>query len=688
MKIEIAKQQFEVEFVDDTTKVTLEIHNDKPAFITFDTETDGLHIKKARPFLAAVCWNNKVRVFEATLMNLKALSSWSVMVKRIFAHNATYDMHMVANVMGDAFVYSKNNWGDTMCLARLAFEAISSRDGGDSLALKHISKKYIDPAADYYEKGVKSWLKAKADSDKKILIAMLKSVGWSLRRMQRALDGAEELPAEVVEVHNNWNRHYPKPTYKDVPQHIMIPYLAVDVVLTKILVDKALPVVVERQQLTTMMREFDLIPVVFKMERRGIKVNREYLLECKYKLEQYIQDLKVLSHQLAGVPFDVGQHKLIKSIYAERLGYEPKSTDKKFLAQQGREGDELATVISKLRRMEKWLETYIERILEASEYDGRFYTSMNQFNPISGRFSGDAQQFPKDRIVDENGEELYHPRRAFVTTSDYLYFIDFSQIELRVQAHYTLPFGGDLNMCRAYMPFKCRHYVTGEGFSDLSRWDERQANNDSAWLTEDGKPWTPTDVHSATTIKALHALDIDINSISEKEFKKWRSIGKSFNFMRNYGGGDAMAAQMLEIELEQAKAMNRGYTEAFPVVVRYQKWVDTVMDAQGYIENLYGRRYYINNPNRFYKCANYLIQGSCADMLKEKMILIDKYIQQNKLKTSVVLCVHDELIFDVPAGEEHHIHEIQRIMEDAPTILVPIVAEVERTTTTWADKGK
>ena len=88
MIIEIAKQQFDVEFVGDTTKITLEMHRDKPVFITFDTETDGLHIKKARPFLAAVCWNNKVRVFEATLMNLKALSSWSVMVKRIFAHNA------------------------------------------------------------------------------------------------------------------------------------------------------------------------------------------------------------------------------------------------------------------------------------------------------------------------------------------------------------------------------------------------------------------------------------------------------------------------------------------------------------------------------------------------------------------------------------------------------------------------
>ncbi len=438
MIIEMAKQKYTVEFVDDTTDITDELLRDRPSYITFDTETDGLHIKKARPFLAAVCWNDKVRVFEPTHNNLYELKHWSGIVKRIIAHNATYDMHMVANVMTTDTFVANLKWGDTMCLARLAFEAVSIRDGGDSLALKHISKKYIDPKSDQYEKDVKAWLKSKEAMDKKILIAMLKGVNWNLKRMQNALDGNEDLPQEVVDVWNNWNKNYPKPTYKDVPQGIMIPYLAVDVILTQILVSKALPVVVERQQTSVMTREFDLLPVVFKMERQGIKVDREYLKEANYKLEQYIQDLKVLSHQLAGTTFNVGQHKLIKQIYAERLGHEPKSTDKQFLVKQGREGDELARVISKLRRLEKWKETYIERILDASSYDGRFYTGMNQFNPISGRFSGDAQQFPKDKITDENGEEIFHPRRAFVSSDDYLYFIDFSQIELRVQAHYTI----------------------------------------------------------------------------------------------------------------------------------------------------------------------------------------------------------------------------------------------------------
>lgn len=423
MIIEMANEKYTVTFISDSRIITEEIVKYKPKFITFDTETDGLHIKKARPFLCAVAWDGKVFVFEPTQQNLYELKHWSAMVKRIFAHNSTYDAHMVANVMDDDFVAGLK-WGDTMCLARLAFEAVSARDGGDSLALKHISKKYIDPQADKYERGVKSWLKAKKDADKKILIAMMKGVGWNLKRVQNALDGQEELPCHVTELLNVWNKNYPEPTYKSVPQDIMIPYLAVDVILTNILVKKALPVVVERQQQVTMTREFDLIPVIFKMERQGMKVDRKYLTEAKYKLEQYIQDLKILSHELAGTEFNVGQHKLIKQIYAERLGVEPKSTDKQFLTKQGREGDELAQVISKLRRTEKWLVTYVERILDVSEYDGRIYTSMNQFNPISGRFSGDAQQFPKQAIYDANGEELFHPRRAFITTQDSMYFVD------------------------------------------------------------------------------------------------------------------------------------------------------------------------------------------------------------------------------------------------------------------------
>jgi DNA polymerase-1 len=723
--ITIAGREYEVIYTTNAFEISQALSTSKPTFFTFDTETTGLHIKKDRPFLAGVCFGNVVYIFPAIAEILRFLFVWSTLVRRVYGHNVTYDMHMVANIMGDKFPLQIKNWGDTMGLCRLTFEAISARDGGDKLGLKEVGKKYIDKNADRYEKDVKAWLKAKEAANRKLLIALLAGIKdeggkWSMKRFQSALDDGT-LPEAVLNVYNEWRQHYPKPTYQDVPLDLMIPYLAVDVILTQMLVEKAGPVIAFRKQGKTIDREFRVLPVVYKMERAGIKVNRDYLQECGKKMEEYIQKLYVKLHLLSGSEFTVGQHKRIREIYTELLGEEPESTDKKFLKKMADKGDESAALISRLRRLEKWLKTYIERILEVSAYDGRFYTSMNQFNPVSGRFSGDAQQFPKDPIYTEEGYEferqhpnqhvpeemvLYHPRRAF---EGRMYYLDYSQVELRVQGHYTLYFGGDVNLCRAYMPYRCTHYESNEEYDyrtvvgrsrwgELRKgapaglhWEEALEKGWSAWTNPDtGKPWVPTDVHMATTLKALVAMGLNPDEMEKDVVKWWRKKGKTFNFMRNYGGGDQKASETLDITLEQAKAMNKGYTDAFPVVVVYQDQVVSSARQQGYVANMSGRRYYLSNWNKHYKLANYLIQGSCADMLKEKMIEIDEFIVKNDLDEQVVmeLCVHDELQFEVAEGADWAIAEIKRIMEDAPDIMVPIVAEVEFTETNWAEKKK
>jgi DNA polymerase-1 len=663
MKLTIANEEYEVTYTLTPITITEALERDKPQYITFDTETDGLHIKKSRPFLCAIAWDSKVFVFPPTI--LSELVNWSKKVSRVYAHNTTYDMHMMANVCGDNAPLEITNWGDTMGLCRLIFEAVSSSDGGDSLALKQIGKKYIDATSDRYEKEVKSWLKAKESADKKILMAMLKSVGWSLARLQRALDGAEDVPCSVMEIYNQFQREYPKPTYRDVPLEIMLPYLAIDVILTNLVVRKATPVVLSKEQQDVAKREFQLIPVVYKMERVGLEVDRSYLQEAHYRMSQYIEDLRIKSHELAGREFAVGQHALIKDIYTDITGERPESTDKKFLTKQASNGDELAKIIKTLRRLEKWQSTYIEKIMNDSEYDGRFYTQMNAHNTVTGRFSGDAQQFPKEAITDEQGNEVFNPRRAFKGRA---YYLDYSQVELRVQAHYTMYFGGDLNLCRAYMPFKCY-------------------NKDGVWYMEENHlEWEATDVHSATTIKALEAMGIDYRELDPKEFKRWRNIGKMFNFMRNYGGGDKKASEVLDIDMEHAKALNKGYTDAFPLVIEYQKAVEKAYYDKGYAQNLYGRRYYLSDSWRYYKAANYVIQGSCADMLKTKMIEIDDFLVSNKLKSKLILCVHDELQFEVPSDEDWIIPKIRAIMEDVPDVKIPIVCDVEFTETYWSDK--
>lgn len=707
MIIQMGDYEYNVNSVDYLRDVRDHLKKDQPKWCVVDFETTGLHLKKDLPTIGSFTWKGQSYVFPTTEENLLELVNLANQVGFLVNHNINYDLHMAANKLGDD-LYGRRfkKLGDTMGFCRLSFEALSSRYGGDTLKLKEIGNKYIDANADRYEKAVLSWMRKKRTSDRKVLSAMLRPFDWTITRLENAMNkSTEPIPEEIMNVFREWRNAYPEPTYADVPVDVITPYVASDGILTDILIEKSTPVITFRKQWKILNKEFELLPVVWEMERQGIPVDREYLKKSLELVEDYIYELQMKMHDLAGHKFTVGQHKVIKDIYEDRLGYKPSSTDKSFMKKMSAEGDELADTIIKLRRLEKWKATYIERILDVSEYDGKFYSSMNQFNPVSGRFSGDAQQFPRDAIYDDKGNEIYNPRRAFKLRG---YYLDFSQVELRVQAHYTMYFGGDTNLCRAYMPFKCVHYETGEIFDHetehgRNRWNEMKpgAPTDKHWeellkegwsawvIPETGKPWIPTDVHSATTVRALKIMGMNPEEMDEKEFSFWRGKGKQFNFMRNYGGGDFMAAETLDISLDQAKAMNKGYTDAFPKVVTYQRAVESTMNKQGYIENLFGRRYYISSSRNFYRAANYLIQGTCADDLKSKMIQIDKFIKDNNLKLRMVLCVHDELQFHVPdPSEDWAIWEIKKIMEYAPNINIPIIAEVEFSDTYWSEKRK
>jgi len=721
--IVVADIEYKVIYVDDLWDIVDVAKSKTLRWITYDTETTGLHLKKDKPFYAAVCFDRTAYVFKPTKTNLLAIVELSKYAKKFYAHNAIFDMCMTANVIGDEAVKSVKNWADSMCNARLTFESISPREGGDSLSLKPIGKKYIDPKAGRFEDAVKDWLRKRKSANNSILTALLRSKKYTRKWFDACVADKIELPQEVVDLYEQWKKEYPEPTYQDVPLELMLPYLAVDVILCDILVGRSLPVMVMKKHIETFDMECKLLPKVFKMVRAGFTPDRPYLLESRRKLEAYIRELTIKAHELAGRKFKVGQHKLIKDMYEERTGVRPDSTDKPYLQKQAREGDELARIISKLRTCEKWLSTYINRILDESEFDGRYYPSLNPYNPVTGRFSGDCQQMPKDALLTIEGtlfteehpsdpipEEyiLYDPRKSILVSGGIykkLAFIDVSQYELRWGAHYTLKFGGDLNLCRAYMPFKCKHYKTGEKYDPykrdhILRWNEKQEDGKtSAWLLEEVQldtvnggewvcPWTPTDVHSSTTIKALPAMGHDPSEISKAVFDYWRQKGKRYNFLKFYGGGPAKAAEALEISLDNAKALNVGFEEAFPMLVTYSDWVVQMMNIDGFLPNLYGRSYHIHKSFNHYKVANYLIQGGTADDFKRKMIKADDFLEENNCQSRLVHPIHDEIIMDIADGEDWVIDKIKAIIEDTPILNVPIVAEASISTTNWKEKKK
>ena len=292
---------------------------------------------------------------------------------------------------------------------------------------------------------------------------------------------------------------------------------------------------------------------------------------------------------------------------------------------------------------------------------------------------------PKDAIVDDEGNELFSPRRIVKCS---LVSIDFSQVELRVQALYTILVNDpDLNMLRAYSPYKCYRMIENKKVPydyanpiHVSSWNEKDSAGNSVWLhNEDDTPWEPVDLHGKTTEMATGLTKAD------PEFKSLRSkIGKRVNFAKNYGAQRAKIRTMFPDKTEEEiDKINDAYYNAFPGVKTYHAYCYERGLNYSHTTNLFGVSYWGLNGH---KLINTLVQGSAAFYLKEKIIEIDKYIRENKLKTQLMFQIHDELLFIVPPEELEQVYKFKAIMEDTHGWYIPIVAEIDASNTTWADK--
>ncbi|RDY88673.1 DNA polymerase [Bacillus amyloliquefaciens] len=743
-------EKYEKHWVEDFEQIECLFLKDSPKLCVLDSETTGLHIIKDRPFMWVFSWllPRDKRTAQLKGRSFAFNSDKDILLKVInltkrcmmtVGHNVKYDLHMLINGgVNEEIVYGLTNIVDTMGLCRLSFDAVSARDGGDVLGLKKVSEKYIDPRAAEFEKEVKKELRKINDEKRNVLKELLKPYkGWGLGKIKEAYKVKKrnemdyfttekkqrwlKVPEEIEKVYFKWMEENPFADYSEVDRNVMMEYVHGDGIYTLELVELTYPTVLKRKQKSILEQENKLIIELLKMERVGMKVDMKYLNICFQKCEDEIQKLYEELWSIVGDYFTVSQGTVIADYFERKLGERPETTDKSFLKKH--KDDRVSQLITRLRRLEKWQSTYISRIIEVAQYDDHFYTQYGQFNAVSGRLGSDAQQFPKERILTEEGElyekkngegkapieyEIFSPRRAFIVEGgnyNKIAYFDLSQIELRAQANYTVLLKRpDLNLCRAYMPFKCTHYITGEEYQfdtkeERARWSEKQDNGNSVWLLENGESWTPTDVHSETSHNTLIALAFKCvekykqyehdkeSPVDEKSFKKfWRYIGKMFNFMRNYGGGAKKASEALEVSMEIANALVSGWSNTFPEVSHYQKQVASKVQSNNYATNMYGRVYYLTNTDKAYKVGNYLVQGSCADMLKGYLIRIGEFLKTNNCKTQPLANIHDELQFLVHDGEEWIFPHIKRIMEDVEWMQVPVVVDLEITDNTWADK--
>ena len=646
-------------------------------WLAFDTETTGLHLKADKPFILTITTNTESFAVPEEFITQELIDTFADF-DLVLGHNVKYDLHMLANI---GITYRHNNLSDTMIMARLSLDT----DEVMSLALKGLAKKYLYEDAGADEKAIKSAITALKRQNTAALKNLLKEHGKTKKWFDEKVKDTVFEPSDLGDFEKpylDFIAEHPEPNYLDVYEEYrveMLDYAMNDTEITLELAKKFYPTLLAREQEAVFKQECSLILPLFRMERVGLQVDRDYLEESRINTKRYILQKRRELEELVGEPIKVGQHKRIKDIFAERWEIGLQSSDDKALSRVV-DGDPAAAarIIQELRTLEKWYSAYILRLQDKSAFDGRAYTQINQASAVTGRVSSDFQQFPKYGVYG-GGVELFNPRRAIVITGgaySSIAYLDYSQIELRVQANYTYVIsGGDTNMCRAYMPFKAHN---GSGAAFIPGEDNDTIFTEKWFLDENNEVWSPLDLHSATTKLAFPDVT------DPAEFKKVRALGKAANFAKNYGATTNALMNQLDMDKDTAERLNQAYYDAFPKVLDYQKLVSNTYKRRGFVKNMYGRRYYMSSSRFVYKLYNYIVQGTSADMLKQKIIEVDKFLLP--YKTRFQMNIHDELSFEIYKGEEHLIPALKKIMENVDWMTVPVVADAEITYTNWADK--
>ncbi len=385
--------------------------------------------------------------------------------------------------------------------------------------------------------------------------------------------------------------------------------------------------------------EFPFIPLLIKMESLGIKVDIAHLEMLKKRLSESLSELSKSIYAHAGSEFNIRSTQQLGNILFQKLGLKGgKKTKTGYSTNEavlkGLKGEhEIIDDILAYRERQKMLSTYVEPLLKLAKKDknSRIYTTFLQTGTATGRLSSKDPNLQNIPVRSELGREV---RGAFVAKEGYsLVSIDYSQIELRLLAH----FSGDRALREAF---------------------------------NEGK-----DIHLETAIKLF----------GKEQAQEKRNFAKSINFGLLYGMGSRKLSQELGISAKEAKEIINNYFAAFPTVKNYLEQIQDEVKRLGFVETLLKRRrvFDYEGANAMGKAAilreavNTVFQGSAADLIKLSMLDIDTLIEEENLDANMLLQIHDELIFEVKEEKAQEIAQrFAYIMENIYDLEVKLKCSV------------
>jgi DNA polymerase-1 len=388
--------------------------------------------------------------------------------------------------------------------------------------------------------------------------------------------------------------------------------------------------------------EMPLVPILTRMELAGIKIDDDFFGEMRTKLKKELDLIQEDVYKLAGGDFNMNSTQQLRTILFEKLELPVikktktgPSTDASVLEELAALGHEVPKLMMEYRELEKLRSTYVEALPAlVNSHTGRIHTSFNQAVAATGRLSSSDPNLQNIPIRTELGRQI---RKGFVAAPGHHFLaIDYSQIELRVLAH----FSGDDAFVTAFT----------QGI----------------------------DVHKQT---ASVIFDVPVAEVTPH----MRGQAKTVNFATLYGQGPFSLARQLGISREEAKAFIATYFERFSGVRDFLDEQVEMAKEQGYVETLMGRRRYVPelrsgnwNMRQFGErvAQNTPIQGTAADLMKKAMIDVQAALDEADTSATILLQVHDELLLEVPEEEVDVARDIVVArMEGAVELNVPLVAD-------------
>ena len=483
---------------------------------------------------------------------------------------------------------------------------------------------------------------------------------------------------------HSWNKNFAA-----APPYYLGPYCVQDVYWTRKVYQDRLRKLELSKQLDLFRFQNDLTKTLYMMEKRGVLINNKYAKEAYDKTLIRIDVLKNRIYELVGHEFNISSTKQLGETFNAMGIHSPLRTAKGAEAWNEealvRLNSPLAGLIRQYRALEKIRSTYIEPYLELPV----LHTSFNNWGTVTGRLSSSSpnlQNIPRDTVyiedrqLSESDKADVRDRVAAIVSSKG----GNSSTELTDEVLDTWSFlGGDKFNANDDRQIAIRNlFIPRDDYKmiayDYSQMEVRvfmsYVNNEemNELMKQDD-----VDFHGEAAKIAFDVTEDD------EQFKFFRQLAKSITFGVIYGIGKDKLALQLNTTPDEAAQYKNTYLENMKGSRKFFNAVIKKIKADGRVRNKYGRVYRV--PSEFgYKGVNYLIQGTSADIMSERMVAVAEYLKDKK--SNLLLQVHDEIICEIHKDEVDEVApEIRRLMKEN-TLNIPLEVDMEVCDPSWAVK--